>query len=98
MLFNEIVSIWLIRVISPSYYFLNVMSQNLGSVFPLSHNVTLSRSPSAPLTFDVIYGCPLTWANIVEVRRIGSQCLGLLDQFLSKHSCISIRNGPTLCK
>jgi hypothetical protein len=26
---------------------------------PLSHNVTLRRPPSAPLTCDVIYGCPL---------------------------------------
>jgi hypothetical protein len=27
---------------------------------PLSHNVTLLRSPSTPLTCDVIYGCPLS--------------------------------------
>ena len=49
MLFNGIVSIWFIPVISPYYYFWNVMSQN----------VTLSRPPPPPLTCDVIYGCPL---------------------------------------
>ena len=36
------------------------MSQNLGSLPPLSHNVTLRRPPPPPLTCDVIYGCPLT--------------------------------------
>ena len=45
MLFNGIVSTWLIRVISPYYYFWNVMSQNLGSLAPLSQNVTLCRPP-----------------------------------------------------
>ena len=35
------------------------MSQNLGSLPPLSHNVTLLWPPLPPLTYDVIYGCPL---------------------------------------
>jgi hypothetical protein len=39
--------------------FLNVMSENLGSLSPLSHNVTLRRPPLPTLTCDVIYGCPL---------------------------------------
>ena len=36
------------------------MSQNLGSLPPLSHNVTLRRPPPSPLTCDVIYGLPLS--------------------------------------
>ena len=36
------------------------MSQNLGTLPPLSHNVTLCRSYPPPLTYDVIYGCPLS--------------------------------------
>ena len=35
------------------------MSQNLGYLPPLSHNVTLRRPPPPPLTCHVIYGCPL---------------------------------------
>ena len=38
------------------------MSQNLGSLPPLSHNVTLSRPPPPPLTCDVIYGCHLIYS------------------------------------
>ena len=65
MFFNGIVSIWLIRVISPYYHFWNVMSQNLGSLPPLSHSVTLRRTPPPPLTCDVIYGFPLTRIIII---------------------------------
>ena len=36
------------------------MSQKLGSLLPLSHNVTLRRPPPSPLTCNVIYGCPLS--------------------------------------
>ena len=35
------------------------MSQNLRSISPLSHNVTLRGSSPPPLTCDVIYGYPL---------------------------------------
>ena len=40
-------------------YFLNVMSQNLGSL-PLVTQCHTSSTPFAPLTCDVIYGCPLS--------------------------------------
>ena len=36
------------------------MPQNLGSLPPLSQNVTLLRPLTPPLKCDVIYGCPLT--------------------------------------
>ena len=36
------------------------MSQNLGSLPPLSHNVIPLRPPLPPLTCVIIYGCPLT--------------------------------------
>ena len=58
MLFNGIVSIWFIRVISPYYYFLNVMSQNLGSLPPL-------------LMCDVIYGWPLTVKEVLVRKHAG---------------------------
>ena len=35
------------------------MSQNLGSLPPLSHNVTFRRPPTPPLTRDVINGWSL---------------------------------------
>ena len=44
------------------------MSQNLGPLSPLSHNVTLHRPPPPPLTCDVIYGCPL-------ISDLNSNCL-----------------------
>ena len=61
---SPIVLIWTVNIrnihfVNIAYYFSNLMSRNLGS-FPLPV-VTLchiSSTPYAPLTCDVIYGCP----------------------------------------
>ena len=45
------------------------MSQNLGSLPPLSRNVTLRRPPPPPLTRDVIYGFPLMMNNNLEYTK-----------------------------
>ena len=49
MLFNETVSIWLIRVTSPEYYFRNVMSQNLRSFLPPCPTMSDFADPLHPL-------------------------------------------------
>ena len=66
MLFKGIVSIWFIRVISLSYYFWNVMSQNLGSLPPLVTQCHTSSTPSAPLMRDVIYGYTLNHPGYID--------------------------------
>ena len=68
MLFNGIVSIWLIRVITPWYYFWNVMSQKLGTLPPPCHTMLhFVDPPPSPLTCDVIYGCPLISNPLIHV-------------------------------
>ena len=54
------------------------MSQNLGSLPPLSHNVTLRRPPP-PLTCDVIYGWPQRRYEIFKMltgKPTGQRFLG----------------------
>ena len=39
---------------------------------PLSHNVTISRPPFAPLTCEVIYVCPLMWpSEVLQKQNMG---------------------------
>ena len=75
------------------------MSQNLGSLPPLSHNVILRR-PRLPLKCDVIYGWPLIGTGGYEhlfmyctVRVLG--CLGKYCNLRVYGSCAtSFLNSP----
>jgi hypothetical protein len=66
------------------------MSQNLGSLPPLSHNVTLRSPPLFPLTCDVIYGCTLKTHQCFYQGWIEFNCYTFITpQYMATLSCES---------
>ena len=65
------------------------MSQNLGSLPPLSHNVTLSRPPP-PLTCDIIYGWPLSNNGFVQYSELYILFHPYFSQIISCKNLVSL--------